>query len=46
MNLEKEIKKASKILKDNHIITHELDAEIIISNITIRCFLIAMSSYC
>ncbi len=33
MNLEKEIKKASKILKDNHIITHDLDAEIIISNI-------------
>ena len=33
MNLGQEIKKASKILKDNNIITYALDAEIIISNI-------------
>jgi len=33
MILEKTIKKASKILKNNSIRTHELDAEIILSNI-------------
>ena len=33
MNLENTIKKASQILKNNNICTHELDAEIILSNV-------------
>jgi len=33
MILEKTIKKASKVLKNNNIISHELDAEVILSNI-------------
>ena len=33
MNLETTIKKASKILKNNRILTHELDAQIILSDI-------------
>ena len=33
MNLENIVKKASGILKDHNIYSHELDAEIILSNI-------------
>ena len=33
MNLENTIKKASQILKDHNIYSHELDAQIILSNI-------------
>ena len=33
MNLENTIKKASQILKNNNICTHELDAEIILSDV-------------
>ena len=33
MNLENTIKKASKVLKDNNIVSYALDAQVILSNI-------------